>query len=322
MRELIKNIISVILNNIANVILKPLNIFIIYRFGNAIGDQLCMSAVVKELSQQKRYKVIVFSSYPELFDNNPYVYKNVNITNYPYFLKKIIIRLLSISRGGQIENFCFPNVDGGFEKYMRDTKSKISLIEAHSLHFKVKLNLKDTKPDIYFTDEEIKEYNIKFCNLENFAIIQPTGKITYTPNKEWGFEKYQEVVNKTKDNIKWVQVGLTNDILLDNVIDMRGQTKTLRELAYVVSKSKFTLSNEGLLNHIAASVKTKSLVVFSGFSQVELAKYNTTIPIVKKPQVECALCWLLEKCPKEKKWCMEDILVEDVVDILAKELDI
>jgi ADP-heptose:LPS heptosyltransferase len=111
-------------------------------------------------------------------------------------------------------------------------------------------------------------------------------------------------------------------IIEDNVIDMRGQTKIFRELAYVVSKSKFTLSNEGLLNHITASVKTKSLVVFSGFHSVEIAKYNTTIPIVKKPQVECALCWLLEKCPKEKKWCMEDILVEDVVNILAKELDI
>ena len=101
--------------------------------------------------------------------------------------------------------------------------------------------------------------------------------------------------------------------LLENVVDLRGETKSLRELAFVISKANFILANEGLLNHLAASVGTKSFVVFSGFSQVELVRYDTTIPIVKTPQVECAPCWLLEKCPKEKKWCTEGILVDDVV---------
>ena len=95
---------------------------------------------------------------------------------------------------------------------------------------------------------------------------------------------------------------------------MRGRTKTLRELAYVVSKSNFILSNEGLLNHLAAAVNTKSFVVFSGFHPVEIAKYDTTVAISKVPQVECSPCWLRENCPKEEKYCTEDILVEDVVE--------
>ena len=301
--------------------LRPLNIFIIYRFGKAIGDQVCMSAVVEVLKKQKGYRVIVFSSYPEIFYNNPNVYKNVDIRDYPSFFKKIIAILLSISKGGQIENFCFPMKNGkGLEDFMRESRAKISLIEAHSRDFKIKLDLKNAKPQIFFTDEEKKKFSKKFELLKDFAIIQPVGKTTYTPNKEWSFEKYQEVINKTKDKINWTQVGLENEKLLKNVIDLRGKTKSLRELAFVISKSNFVLANEGLLNHLASAVGTKSFVVFSGFSQVELAKYDSTIPIVKNPQVECAPCWLLQKCPKEKKWCTEGILVEDVVDEVLDEI--
>jgi len=317
---LIKKLINFIFSHITDIILKPLNIFVIYRFGKAIGDQVCMSAVARAVKEQKRYKIIVFSSYPEIFYNNPNIWKNIDIRNYPDIIKKIIIRFLAISKGDQIENFCFPIKNGkGLEDFMKESKARISLIEAHSLHFKVKLDLKGVKPEIYFSDKEIEEFNKKFYFLKDFAIIQPVGKTTYTPNKEWGFEKYQEVVNKTKDRINWVQVGLENEKLLENVVDLRGKTKNLRELAFVISKANFVLSNEGLLNHLAAGVGTKSFVVFSGFSQVELAKYDTTVAIVKNPQVECAPCWLLDKCPKERKWCTEDILVNDVIyEIIQK----
>jgi len=104
---MIKNIIFFTARNLANIILKPLNIFIIYRLGSAIGDQVCMSAVVKALKIEKGYKVVVFSSYPELFYNNPYLWKNFDIRHYPDFIKIIISRVLAISKGGQIQIFAF-----------------------------------------------------------------------------------------------------------------------------------------------------------------------------------------------------------------------
>ena len=170
---------------------------------------------------------------------------------------------------------------------------------------------------IYFSKDEIKIYEKKFEFLpKNFAIIQPIGKITYTPNKEWGFDKFQNVVEKTKE-INWVQSGLKDDLLLKDVLDLRGETKSLRELAFLISKADFVLCLEGLLNHLAAAVNTKSFVVFSGFHPVEIAKYDTSIAIAKVPQVECSPCWLLENCPKEEKYCTEDILVEDVVGMVV-----
>jgi len=319
MKKFLKKTLAYFVRNIVFFILKPFKIFVVYRFGKAIGDQVCMTAIVHALKIQKDYKVIVFSNYSELFDNNKEVWKNINIYDYPLFLRKILVFLLSLAEGGMVENFCFPKKNGkGLEDFMRNTRKKYSLIEVHSLHFREKLNTDNIKPKIYFSKSEINEFEKRFNDLNNFAIIQPVGKLNYTPNKEWGFEKYQDVIDRTKNKINWIQVGLTNETLLKNVKDFRGNTLTLRELAFVISRANFVLSNEGLLNHLSAAVGVKSFVVFSGFSHVELANYDTTIPIVNIPQVECSPCWLLEKCPKQKKWCTEKITIEQVCELIME----
>ena len=51
------------MSGIVNYILKVFNIFIIYRIGSAIGDQLCMSAIVRLINEQYPFKIVVISSY-------------------------------------------------------------------------------------------------------------------------------------------------------------------------------------------------------------------------------------------------------------------
>ncbi len=306
-----------LINPLVGMYLKRKRVFILYRFGSAIGDQLCMSAVAKELYKKKEFKIIIFSSYKELFYNNPYVWKNIDIEQYNFLTKKIINNLLDFLNLKYVEKFIFKNKIN-FEDYMRSSKTRISLIEVHSLHFKIKLDLLNAKPNIFFTKKELELYKDKF-KIKKYSIVQPVGKTTYTPNKEWGFDKYQDVVNKTKDDINWIQVGLKQDKLLNNVVDFRGQTRTLRELAFVVKKANFVLANEGLLNHISAAVNTKSFVIFSGFSKIELANYDTTIPISRDPQVKCAPCWLREECPEERKYCTDEISVDIVIQKIYEE---
>jgi len=304
---------------IVNKLLKILNIFIVYRFGSAIGDQLCMTAVVENLFDKLNMKVVVFSNYSEFFENNPKVHKNYSFKRMPKLLRNILLSCFRICEGENIANFCFPeNNKTTLEEYMRNTKAKISLIEAHSLHFKKKLELKTASPKIYFSDVELKRLSEKYINLPlNFSIVQPIGKTTYTPNKEWRFNNFQKVVD-SNTNISWIQTGLHNDSLLDNVIDYRGKTESLRELAYVISKAHFILSLEGLLNHIAASVGTKSFCIFSGFHPTEIATYSTTTPVMLDPQPACSPCWLLGKCPQEKKYCTEGIVPEHVISVIKE----
>lgn len=297
---------------IMNRVLKRLNIFILYRFGSAIGDQLCMSAIVENLFDQHKLNVIVFSNYSELFENNPKVYKNYSFKKIPKLLRNTLLTVLRRCEGEHIASFCFPaDKKHTLEHYMRSSRAKISLIEAHALHFRKKLTVKNAIPKLYFSDNELQRFAVKFKDLPaHYSIVQPIGKTTYTPNKEWGFKKFQNVIKSTRE-VNWVQTGLSNDLLLDNAIDCRGRTESLRELAYIISKADYILCLEGLFNHLAASVGTTSFCIFSGFHPTEIALYPTTVPIVLNPQAECSPCWLLEQCPN-KKYCTEGIRPEDV----------
>ena len=297
---------------IFNYILKVLNIFVIYRVGHAVGDQLCMSAVIRLVDQQFSFKIIVISSFPELFYNNPRVWKNFKLTVNGY--GPLIVRVLRFLSGKNLANFLFINPNIRYEEYMRDVKSPLHLVEANSLHFKINLNFDFIANEIYFSQKEIIAFTEKFKLPSSYSVIQPNSKTSYTPNKQWGYHNYQKVITKL-NAINWVQVGVDGDLLLNDVINYVGNT-SLRELAFLLKNADFVLADEGLLNHIASAVDSKSYVVFSGFSQTEIAHYDTTIPIVNSPQVECSPCWITDNCPKKIKYCTEKISVKQVINEL------
>jgi len=303
---------------LVNVILKILKIFVIYRNGNAIGDQVCMSGVIKLINEQYDCKVIVLCSYPEVFYNNPRVLRCIDFKIFGKF-SRLMVQVLKLLQGSQIENFLFQYEKKTLDSYMRNNKSDTHLIQAHSLHFKNKLNYDDLRCEIYFSPDEIEAYEKKFNLPTHFSLIQPLGKISYTSNKEWGFENYQQVVNDL-EKTRWMQVGFAYDMRLKNVFDYCGKTN-LRELFYLVSKANVVLANEGLLNHIASCFKkTKSIVIFSGFCDIGLVKYNNTISIYEENTLECKPCWKLDPCDIEGKPCMKDITSKTVVDMIKKEV--
>ena len=299
-----------ILSKLTNSILKFFNVYVIYRIGHAVGDQLNMSSVIRLIHNQYPFKIIVISSFSELFENNPRLWRSYQVK--VGFLGSLIARILRFLSGNHLENFLFTNVNFTYEDYMRDHNNLLHIVEANTLHFNLDLNFDKIFNEIFFTKNEINIFSRKFNLREPYSIIQPNSKTSYTPNKDWGFEKYQKIVTKFKD-INWVQVGLEGDLLLNDVKNYVGMT-SLRELAFLIKNADFVLADEGLLNHMASAFETKSFVVFSGFSQVELAKYTTTVPIVNYPQVDCSPCWITENCPKKIKYCTEQISIEQVIN--------
>ena len=71
----VKHIAQNPLSFITNFLLRNLSIFVIYRIGRSIGDQLCMTAVIRLINEQHPFKILVISSYPEIFYNNPRIWK-------------------------------------------------------------------------------------------------------------------------------------------------------------------------------------------------------------------------------------------------------
>ena len=311
-KKVVKQLLQKPLSGFVNYILKMFNLFIVYRIGNAIGDQLCMSAIVRLINEQYPFKIIVISSYPELFYNNPRIWKNIGIKYFSAISAKVLRNL----NGQQVENFLFKNDSLTYEEYMRENDIKLHLTEVHSLHFKNKIDFNIISNEIYFSELEIEEYKKKFNIQNKYIIVQPNGKMEYTLNKQWGFDNYKKIINKCK-KIQWIQVGVSGDLIMQGIDNFVGKT-SLRELAFLIKNAVFVIADEGLLNHMASAVKTKSFVVYSGFSSIEIAKYDLTIPIVNKPQVNCAPCWITEKCPKKKKYCTEEISVNQVIQSIER----
>jgi len=309
-KELVVKTLKHPLSGVINYLFKRFNIFVIYRIGNAIGDQLCMSAVVRLIDEQYPYRIVVISSYPEIFYNNPRVWKNIGVKRFSLYIS----RVLRFFSGPQLENFLFKNNKYSFEEYMRSSGKGLHLVEAHSLHFNHGINYNIIQNEIHLSKSEIKKYAKKFNLPESYSVIQPNSKRSYTPNKQWSMENFQQVVDKRND-IHWVQVGGQNEFLLDSVEDYRDET-TLRELFYIVSRSQFVFANEGLINHIASAFKVTSYVISSGFSDISLTKYDNSVLFDASGSCENSPCWLLDECGVSGKPCLSNIDPETVVSRL------
>lgn len=302
-----------------NYILKRMNYFIIYRIGSSIGDQVCLTGYINLLSAQKNFKIIVLSNFPQLFINNPKIYKVIDTNTFSKVKYKIINSFLFLLRGGQIENFVFKGSSSAMVKYMRESKSEEHLIELHSKHFKINLDYNVFKNEIFLTSKETKVFKNKFNLPKKFALIHSQGKISFTPNKEWDLYKLQSIVNGFND-ITWIQIGVSSDIKLENTIDLRGKSN-LRELAYIISKAEFILSTEGLYNHIASAYDVLSFVIYTGFSKTQLAQYKNTIAITNQENVECSPCWLLDNCKEKDFICSKGLSSDKIYKIIKNKIN-
>ena len=309
-KKVIKQLLQKPFSGIVNYILKVFNVFIIYRIGSAIGDQLCMSAVVRLINEQYPFKIVVISSYPEIFYNNPRVWKNFGVKGQGLYLSRIL-RLLS---GVQLENFLFTNDKLSYVDYMRVYGNNLHLVQAHSMHFKHNIDFTKILNEIYFSETEIEVYRNKFDLPEVYSVVQPNSKLSYTPNKQWKIDNFQYVINK-RQNVRWVQVGESGEFLLNNVEDYRGKT-SLREFFYIISKAKFVFATEGIVNHIASAFGVKSYVVSSGFSNIALSKYNNSVFFDSSHSCDKSPCWLQEECGVYKKPCLSNIDPDEVANKL------
>ena len=124
-----------------------------------------------------------------------------------------------------------------------------------SEHFNLDIDYSNLKNEFYFSKDELiffKE-NIKLPN--KFALIQSITKKTYTSNKDWSVDGMQGIIDYFS-HINWIQIGKSDEPKLKNtehLLDLN-----LRELAYVIYRSSFIVSYEGLFNHLASCFDKKT----------------------------------------------------------------
>jgi ADP-heptose:LPS heptosyltransferase len=168
------------------------------------------------------------------------------------------------------------------------------------------------RPYFYLAAEE----KIKGAWAEGMIAIQSGGLSAKLPmrNKQWFPERFQEVVNRLKNNFKFVQLGSTGDPPLAGVIDLRGKT-SIRETAAVLANCRLYIGTVGFLMHLARAVECPAVIIFGGREAPWQSGYGCNINLYSAES--CAPCWLWNKCDYNRI-CMDKIAANDVVHAIEQ----
>ena len=291
-----------ILGNKINKLLDKKNIILIYRKGSAIGDHLYMTSVLREIAS-KGYKIILFSNYFELFLNNIRIKKI-------YKMKKNIFFFLNLFKGRNILEFRSPynNIENKHFLFFHKN-SKIHLSKANSEHFNLDLKYEKLDNEFFFSKNELTKWNKSIHLPLKFSLIQSTTKKKFTSNKEWDINGMQGIVNHFK-KINWIQIGKSNEPKLKNCTHL--MNLNLRELAYVVYKSEFLVTYEGLFNHLASCFNKKNFLIHTGFLPIEAFNYKNNILIENNKDYPCYPCYDIN-CKDHLNLTKKNIKIEEVI---------
>lgn len=105
-----------------------------------------------------------------------------------------------------------------------------------------------------------------------YVVVEPHVQASASPNKSWGFARFQEVVNKTQ-GVTFVQVGDPAEKIqrLDGVTYV--PTATFRDACGVLSNAAAYLGPEGGLHHAAAALRIPGVVIFGSFCHPDQTGY-------------------------------------------------
>ena len=266
------------------------------------GDAFMATGEVRELRKiHPDAKFIIGnekgSFWNEVFDNNPFIIRGASA----YQHQKIIL----------IENY-----EGNRpyrlygQQYPRD-------------NYNWNINYSAKKGEIFFDKEEkkfsteiIKQIKNKI-GTKQIIFIEPYVKIRRGyENRDWGFQKWQKVVDNLKDRFEFIHLTYGDRIPLKNTINIHGVN--YRSSVAILSKSDLFLGTEGGLHHAAAATEIKSIVIFGGHISPKITGYNFHENIyIDMEGSPCGSKLTCDHCLK----CMELITPEIIITKIIKLLE-
>ena len=152
---------------------------------------------------------------------------------------------------------------------------------------------------LVIVDSSVKsaKYTGAILKKDNFARL----------NRDWGFEKWQQVINSLKDEITFIQPFKGEVRKLSNVIHVEC---SFRNAISIINQSNLFIGSEGGFSHAAGALKKNAIIVFGGWISPKITGYefheNLYIDIPESP------CGILSKC-KHCESCMEKIKVDELI---------
>lgn len=230
-----------------------------------------MSSIVKKAYAKHNKPICVGNGkeikWEEVFDNNPKMSKEI----YPHAV--------------WVNNVMFnrPYIDN-----LKSTQERVVFNES----------FKAEPGEIFLLDEELKYQE------SGFIYIEPNTKGTFGGNKDWGFDRWQEVVKKSP--YRFIQ---GKGRRLDGVEQL--ETRTFRDACALLSRADFFVGTDGGLHHAAAALGKRAVVVWGGLVSPKILGYDTHINLHSGTR-SCGSHKPCAHCKKALDWVTVDKVVNAI----------
>jgi ADP-heptose:LPS heptosyltransferase len=137
-------------------------------------------------------------------------------------------------------------------------------------------------------------------------IFEPHIKAGASPNKAWGWERWQQLAKRcAAEGLAITQLGIRGTRILEGAEFV--ETETFRQACSVISRARAVVLQEGGCHHAAAAFAVPGVVIFGGFTPVELTGYpmhrnlGASLGEACGMRMPCAHCaeWMGRITPKQ-----------------------
>lgn len=206
------------------------------------------------------------------------------------------------------DNVNFISKSGGVTLNARDTNQSSQYHVDYYVQSKkqsltgVQLQLRPYQPKrfaIPLTDEENQYADEVLKDINQFVVVNPDYKSSFfSQNKNWGFEKYQQVVDKLSKDITVIRVkpgGKFTEPNLNNAINI--DCKDIRKQIAVWSRAKFGLTFDGLMVHVLSGYNIPVVNIMGGLISPNIVSYPGNINLYyNHPDTPCGATYDCPHC--------------------------
>ena len=171
-------------------------------------------------------------------------------------------------------------------------------------------------PSLDSNSENIKNLSEKYDLKKDKKVIIFAPGAAFGPSKMWPVNKFRELGKKLNNDFKILILGSNNEksignaiVTNKNMVNLCGKT-SLADAVDLMHISKFCVSNDSGLMHLAAATNTKSISIYGSTSP------DFTPPLTKNKDIHykgmsCSPCFE-KKCKYGHYNCLVDIYSDDV----------
>ena len=253
-----------------------------------------LTAAVRDLKKAKPdYSIMVRSSCQELWDGNPYLDRSVTMENADIVLE-MHYPLINCSTQG-----CCHFIHG-YRIYLEDQLG----IRIPPGEFRCNLHLSES-------EKEDPRDRLGIPKDRPYWLVDAGIKSDFTA-KFWGTSRFQEVVNRTKDRVCWVQIGKKEHLHkpLENAVNLLGKT-SIRNLVALMYRADGVLTPVSFPMHLSrmqwfghSDSESRPCVVVAGAREPSVWEAYTCHRYLHN-------CGILECCRNGACWKSRTVMLGD-----------